>query len=273
MQPGTVPDAMTEIGDTSDVQAARTRSGWLPAAALGANLFAIATVMFWIHHARAAFIARHPEYVAVEPPTISRAISDPLIGQPFHFWVSLSGVLLVFGVFWIALFNARLRGFGAPPQAHLARVLRIGMPGVVMLQASAGLGMYLLSGYRFPHFHEMHMVGSYLFFVSQALVVLIGTVMSAALIRDRAVLDPLCEAGVMRIGMVRLRKWSGVFCLVLTVFYVLLFQAKNLDFGILNGAVYVAYTSVEPILISCFLLYLALFQTDLLALRRLQRGP
>jgi hypothetical protein len=260
---------MTEIADRS--AAAPATRGWVPAVAIAANVFAISTVMFWIYYARAMFIALHPDYVAVEPPTISRAISDPAIGVPFHLWVSVSGALLVFGVFWIATFNRRLHAHAGHPAAHLSRMMRIGMPTVVMFQMSSAVGMYLLSGYRFPDHHQAHMLGSYTFFISQAMVVMIGTILSAALLREKAVLAQLHAAGLLHPGMVRFRKWSGVFCMALTVSYVFLFQAKNMDFGVLNAAVYVAYTSVEPALITCFLLFLALFQTDLLALRRLQR--
>lgn len=257
--------------DMTDRAAARVGSTWFPAAALVANLTAIGTVMFWIYYSRATFIALHPEYVAVEPPTISRAISDPLIGVPFHFWVSLSGLLLVFGVYWNALFYWRLHKDIAQAGQKLERVVRIAAPSIVAFQALSGVGMYLLSGYRFPDHHETHMVGSYTFFISQAIVVLIGTVVSTSMLSDKSALMRLHAAGFLHPGMVRLRKWSGVVCLALTVCYIGLFQAKNMDFGVLNAAVYVAYTSVEPALITCFLLFLGLFQTDLMALRRFQR--
>lgn len=259
---------MTKITDRSGAQ---TGWAWVPPIAIAVNLFALGTVTYWIYYARATFIARHPEYVAIEPPTISRAISDPSIGIPFQFWVSLSGILLIFGVFWIAEFNRRLHAHALQPGTHLTRMMRIGMSAVVLLQAAAAVGIYLLSTYRFPNHHEAHMLGSYTFFISQALVVLIATIMSAALLRDRVVLAQLQAARLLHPGMVRLRKWAGVFCMTLTVGYVALFQAKSMDFGAANKAIYLAYTSAEPALITCFSLFLALFQTDLLALRRLQR--
>ena len=47
--------------------------------------------------AREAFLDLHPDYVT-DPPTISRAISDPRVGEPFAGLILLITVLLCFVV-------------------------------------------------------------------------------------------------------------------------------------------------------------------------------
>ena len=242
-------------------------------AALVANLFAIITVNFWIYYARILFSALRPDYVSVQPPTISRAISEPSVGEPFSFWITLSAVLLVFGVFWLGSFQRRLSPHTGAPGRYLVQALSVGAPLVILLQVMAGVGMYMLSSYRFPDFNQLHMAGSYLFFLSQALVIIIGTVQCDALLKDRASLKELAAAGLISPRMVWLRKRAGQLAIALTLLYIILFKLKDIDFNVMNEYVYFAYTTTEPLLITAFLLVLALFQTDLLALRRLPQRP
>ncbi|MDJ0824375.1 MAG: hypothetical protein QNJ16_02615 [Rhodobacter sp.] len=241
--------------------------GWLLLAAVAANAVALATVGYWIFRARAAFLDANPDW---GPVTISRAISDPAVGPAFSLWVSLAAALLAFGVFFNASFYAWTARRLPAPRPGLRITWLVVPPLIIALQSVAGVGMYMLGAYRFPDHHVAHMTGSYLFFVAQALVVLGGTVLSHAVLRDRASLAWLTGQGALREGLVRLRRGFGLACMGLTVLYVFLFKAKNVDLDPLNEEIYLAYTSVEPALIVAFLVFLALFQPDLLALRKRQ---
>lgn len=252
-------------------------SGWAARAAvlaLVANVFAIGAVTFWIYYARMLFGALRPDYVAVQPPTISRAISEPTVGEPFSFWITVSAIFLGLGVFCLGSFYRRVSHWLTSPSRYLARLLAVGIPVIVFLQTMAGVGMYILSTYRFPDFNQVHMVGSYLFFLSQAMVIVVATMLSSALLRDQASLQELQTAGLMSKPMIRIRLRAGQIAIVLMVVYILLFKVKDLDLNVMNDTIYIAYTTVEPVLITAFLVVLGLFQTDLLALRRMaQRGP
>ncbi|MDJ0630310.1 MAG: hypothetical protein QNJ44_18795 [Rhodobacter sp.] len=258
---------MTDIAGSSD-RGKRGPLHWLSLLALAANAVALVTVAYWLFRARAVFLAANPDW---GPVTVSRAISDPTVGPHFAFWVTLSGALLAFGVFFNAGFYAwTARRLPAPRRALLAIWLAT-PPAIIALQAVSGVGMHYLSAFRFPDHHAEHMAGSYMFFVAQALVVMGGTVLSQAILRDPGSLRWLEDLGVIQERLVRLRRNFGIFCISLTVFYVFLFKAKNVDLNPLNEEIYIAYTNVELALILCFLIFLGLFQSDLLALRRAQR--
>lgn len=246
-------------------------TGWFPLVALIANVTAIIVVNFWIYHARALFIAGHPDYVAQQPPTISRAISDPAIGEPFAIWISGSGILLILGVGALALVYLRLAAMLPDQFAGLRRVLRACVTLLFAMQTLSALGMYLLSNYRFPDGDEMHMLGSYIFFGSQASVVIVSLVLGLKLRRNRDALDNVAGVTLPGARMMGWRIGAAVLVIAMAVGYVSLFVAKGFDFGAANVPLYRGYVLLEPALISGFLLVLALYQTDLWALAR-RRG-
>jgi len=244
---------------------------WFLAAAIAGNLFSIVTVNYWIYYARSAFIARNPAYVAEQPPTISRAISDPFVGVPFAFWITVSAVLLVLGVLALTLVYVRLARV-VPFETEAQRRTLVGAVFAVLIaQGFASVGMYMLSNFRFPDDNGWHMIGSYIFFVAEALVIVGGIVACSALLRSRVSTDMLETLGFARRPVILFRKWAGVLSVGLTVFYILLFKAKDIDFGEANTAIYATYVLVEPMVISSFLLFLALFQVDLWAMIRSRR--
>lgn len=69
--------------------------------------------------------------------------------------------------------------------------------------------------------------------------------------------------------MLLLRKRMGQVSIVMTLLYIILFKLKDFDVNVMNDYVYLAYTTTEPLLITAFLVVLALYQTDMLALRRM----
>jgi len=243
----------------------------MPLVAIVANSFAAVAVIYWIYRARALYALGHPEIVAKSPATISQALADPAVGAPFSVWVTLSGLCLVFGVIWFAVFYRGLIGAVPEPRRYLRHVLTVGPVVVVGLQAAAAIGMYLLSSFRFPDHNETHMIGSYVFFACQVLVVMCGAVFSDALLRDRASLAALEAHGLLRARALRIRRGFGVFSVGLTATYLALFKLKDFFPRTSDSTIYVLYTEVEPLVIVSFLGMLMLFQSDLLKLGRLQR--
>lgn len=240
-----------------------------PLVALAANLFALATVGFWIFAARARYIAANPEETANKPPTISGAIADPAIGEPFAFWVTVSAVLLLFGVFFNAQFYRQLPRAVPDLRGGLKTWFHI-MPLIVLaLQALAGVGMYILSNFRFPDHRDAHMMGSYIFFTSQALVVVFGAVLCHIVLRDRASLADLANRRLLSPRALKIRRGLGIVSFGSVLLYLILFIIKDINLAPLNEEIYWLYTSTEPTLIAIFLVFLGLFQTDLLVLRRL----
>lgn len=235
--------------------------------ALVLNGFAILTVNYWIYTARWAFIARNSAHYT-KPPTISRAISDPVIGVPFSFWVTISAICLVVGVAVLAVHYVRLLRFLDRPSRYLRLASLVLMPVIMALQAASSVGMHLLSAYRFPDAHEMHMAGSYTFFVSQAVLIVFFTIYNHALLRDRASLDRLVALGVIGRRWVRVRFFAGLGSIALVGVYFALFTAKDAYEYPDAALLYVAYVSTEPMVITSFLLVLGLCHADLYRRRR-----
>ena len=261
---------MTEITDreATDAPASFAALCWI---AVACNLGALVSVVYWIFTARAQYIARHPELVAIDPPTISRAISDPLIGEPFAMWVTVAGLMLSFGVLMNILVYLRAARHLEAPMGYMRLVVAVVMPACVLLQVASGIGMHTLSSFRFPDHNGTHMIGSYIFFISQVFVVLCGVLICDATLRDRASGARLQSLGMSGPRMLRFRRGFGLFCFALTAAYFSLFKLKGVEFGAWNDLIYLLYVSTEPAVITCFLLFLALFQTDIIGLRRVQR--
>ena len=212
-----------------------------------------------IYVARWDFIAFYPERAARKSPTISRAIEDPRIGEPFADMMAICAPVLFVGVallVWCAF--SELRRNGSADGADLRRITRLSLT-IVTLQAMASVGMVLLSHFRFPDHHGMHMAGSYLFFFSQAFVVVVGQFLSNAYGR----LPP--EGRVILPVMVRFRRCYIWVPVVLAVVYLGCFVLKGMDLGALKAPLYVVYTSTEPLLLSAFLFYVLSYAPDCIA--------
>ncbi|WP_425052567.1 hypothetical protein [Psychromarinibacter sp. S121] len=251
------------------------RPGWAPWVAglsLLANTFVVVTVNLNIYKARADFIEAHPEYVANQPPTISRALSDPAIGDGFAFWIAISAVLLFLGVCGlIATFATALPAVRAV-SSRGARRLTTTLCLVPPMQLAACVGMVMLSQYTFPHHNEAHMMGSYIFFASQAATVLTGLLLSRAIAKDQPMARAMADVGVYSAGANRVRLWVGMASVVLVLSYLVLFVVKDFDLGAWEPLVYLIYVSTEPLCISSFLLFVLLYNADLARAARSRRA-
>ncbi|MEQ9692956.1 hypothetical protein [Shimia sp. SDUM112013] len=229
--------------------------------------FVIVIVNILIYRARILFIAGHPEYVAKQPPTISRAISDPLIGEPFAMWMAICAPLLWIGVACLVWAGWAENGRqGGISQADRRAILWLS--GLLLLvQAAASLGMVLLSHFRFPDHRDMHMFGSYLFFFSQVIAIVVGEVLSRryeSLPKPNPIFTPI---------MARIRRWYVWVPIFLGFAYLALFILKDFDLGAINKGLYQCYVLTEPLLISSFLCYILVYHGDMWsAIRRYRRA-
>ncbi|MFY0616286.1 hypothetical protein [Shimia sp.] len=242
-----------------------TEPQWIPSRMTGlAMLVSLVTTGFvtlvvnaQIYSARWQFVGFYPEKTAERPYTISESIGDPRIGEPFAEWLLIAAPVLFVGVALLTLPTLRALQHHGPASRRIAILTWI----VVLLQLMACIGMVILSQYRFPHFRDQHMGGSYLFFFSQAFVVVFGEILS----RSYAKLGPAGQV-VGRVWSPRFAGWRRTYVWVpigLGVAYLCLFLGKGYAPEALRYEVYLAYVSTELFLLSSFLFYLMTYAPDM----------
>lgn len=229
--------------------------------------FVTVVVNVLIYSARWKFAVFYPERTAERPATISESIADPRIGEPFADWMLMSAPILFVGVALLSLSALQeLRRSGAASPRILRRISTLSW-GLLVLQLMACVGMVILSQYRFPHFRDAHMAGSYLFFFSQAFVVVSGEMLS----RSYARLGP--EGRVWSPRFARWRRGYVWVPILLGVAYLALFLGKGHAPEAVRYAVYYIYVTTELLLLSSFLFYMMTYAPDMFAtVRRLRRG-
>lgn len=227
-----------------------------------ANTLVFLVVNYWIYAARFMFIDTHPAYVAKRPPTISRAISDNLIGDPFAFWITASAVLLALAMVPIAVLYRRSRNTTSGISERLGTKLRLFPSLAVASQFLAAIGMYMLSNFRFPDNGALHMIGSYLFFGFEALTVTFSAIACWYLTRNATVISRLHADPSISPIMSAFRWKLGILVLAMAATYIILFLIKDLNLPINAKAIYATYVMLEPAVITGFLTYLLTFNID-----------
>lgn len=230
--------------------------------------FVIVAVNILIYRARIIFGQNNPEYIAIEPATISRAISDPIVGESFANWMAVCAPILFVGIAALVFVAWReVQRGGEAVSRRENKVIMFLCLAVAVLQGFASIGMVILSHYRFPNFHEMHMMGSYLFFFSQAFVVVFGEILTRRIVKQ-----PL-HCSIVTVRMARFRRAYIWVPILLGIAYLSLFVLKGFDLGAFNENLYIAYTITEPLLISSFLGYILTLHVDIwIGLRRYLRA-
>lgn len=242
---------------TTPVVPSRVTAGLL-AVSIVATGIVIFVVNFLIYRARALYSQYNPQDVLERPPTISRAISDPSIGDPFASWMQICAPLLSIGVAvmilgaWIELQKGG--GAGTKREQRLIAALSV---GIALLQCLAAIGIVMLSRFRFPDHGPTHMLGSYLFFFSQAFVIVAGEFLSRRFARQP------CDRTFITVSSVRLRRIYVWFPIILGICYLSLFALKEFDTGAFSKWLYIGYTTTEPMLITAFLGYILTYHIDL----------
>jgi hypothetical protein len=207
--------------------------------------------------ARETFLALNPAYL-LDPPTISRAISDPRVGEPFGSLILVITLLLCFAVPFILVSYWQ----SASNLHHSSRarwMLRLGVMAAGLSEVAALIGLNMLTTNTFAVNGDLHMLGSYIFFAAQVLAIAIGALLCRSLV-NRA------PDGWLMPSMQRLRFPMGMAVLALTLVYLGLFVGKDHNSLFPQYAVQLVYVQCEVLVISCFMLFLATYGVDLWAL-------
>jgi hypothetical protein len=250
-----------------DILVSPTRA-WRPwlLLACALSLFACVTVNYWIYNVHGWFLALKPEGWPI-PPTISRAASLPEIAVPFSVWITLSGIGLALAVAIIGLSYLRLLRRVPTAPIWLQVLMYLAAPAAILLQAASALGMNWLSVNTLLNNPPMHMLGSVLFFASQALVILIYGGVNLALLRQRSYLADLARAGWLNPTLVAWRARIAALAVALAFTYGVLFVLKDVYVYPQVKWVHQSYVMLEPIVISSYLIVVLLACLDKL------RGP
>ena len=248
---------LTDSTSTTPDSTPRRRLAGLGALPVLAVPAIVAPAIVW---ARVAWHARHPGADATLYPTISRAISDPAIGEPFAFWVTLAALLLwpaTHAILWMLVVERPDRAALGPTRDRLTRGLFVAMS---LCMTATCVGMVWLARFRLgatAEEHRMHMIGSYVFFAGQATTIFLCAI-------HHALVGPARRAiGDGGFFTARARARGGFAVVAAAAFYGVVFHVKDGDFGPATGLVIAAYVELETVLIIVFLAYLACYFVDL----------
>ena len=211
--------------------------------------------------ARSRFVELNPDYIN-DPPTISRSINDPTVGAPFADFILLITALILMVtpvLIWsYALAISRLT------LSRRRRILMYALLGLVFIfQAAASKGMVLTTQFTFAIDHDMHMLGSYAFFVFQALTIFIAGLLCRMLFNEQQRHGIADVDWQFRPSMHRLRFRFAMLIMGLVVLYGVLFVLKDHSLPISDYIVQVAYTQCEVIVIACYVLFLGSYAVDI----------
>ncbi|MCA1241577.1 Frag1/DRAM/Sfk1 family protein [Stappia stellulata] len=220
-------------------------------------------MMFW---ARWSFYQRHPDYVQHSAPTISRAISDPAIGGPFAMMILAVTVVILLAL--VPIFHGyRLAietRFAQEPALRRSLTARVWL--AIGLQVMGSAGMVVCTQYTFANNHDLHMLGSYVFFVGQAGAIATSGFLCAR-IASAAHIAPDAPFALLP-HMSRVRKRAAQVVAGMAALYMVLFAIKGIELPVPEYTIYYVYTVQEILTISSFIIYLALFAPDIFAIGR-----
>jgi len=212
--------------------------------------------------ARQQFVARHPDFVADEPPTISRAISDPMIGGPFAALSLLITALIL--VTLAVLARAYLQAIGQLPlTAAMRRLMKVLLALFLVLQLAALAGMVLTTQVTLTGDEPMHMLGSYILFVAQGLAILLAATLCRLLLGQQRKHGIGRDVWPFHTGMHRFRFRFALIILLLTAVYGVLFVIKDQTLPIGTYAVHTIYTQWEMLVVGCYVLFLGSYAIDI----------
>ena len=211
--------------------------------------------------ARATFLAMHPDYLD-DPPTISRAINDPSVGVPFADLILVITALIMTALPIMLLSYAR-----AISRLHLSPSRRNMLYGLLFLffvfQITASTGMVITTQYSFDIDHDLHMLGSYMFFCFQATTILVAAVLCHILLRHQTRHAIPDHEWQFRASMHRFRVRFAMVVVGLAALYGIFYVAKDYEWPISPYVVRVIYTQSEVIVIASFVVFLGSYSLDI----------
>lgn len=211
--------------------------------------------------ARFTFISLHPDYYN-DPPTISRSINDPAVGGPFAnlILVITALILAITPVIVLAYITAISRLTLSRGRRLLMHVL---LALVLLLQLVASAGMVLTTQFTFAIDRDLHMTGSYIFFVFQALSVVTAASLCRMLLHQQRRHGIADRDWQFRPAMHRFRFRFAMLIVALIVTYGILFVLKDHVSDDTLYVVQVAYTQCEVIVIGAYVIFLGSYAVDI----------
>jgi|GEM_PF-5522198 len=211
--------------------------------------------------ARASFLAMYPDYMD-DPPTVSRAINEPSLGIPFAD-LNLVITACIMMVLPIVLLSYAL----AVSRLKLSPARRNTMYGLMLLfvafQVAASTGVVITTQYTFDIDHDMHMLGSYVFFFFQAVTIMVAATLCRVLLHHQTKAAIPDHEWHFPPGMHRFRFRFALLIVALALLFGVLFVIKDHALPVSAYAVQVMYTQTEVIVITCFVLFLGSYGVDI----------
>lgn len=220
-------------------------------------------LVLWARH---AFLSANGETLE-DPATISLAISDPAIGGIFAniILVIAALVLTAMPVIVWAYLAAIARLPASAGRRHVMWAL-LGFFCIGQIVATAGL--VLTTQYTFSNGHDLHMLGSYIFFPAQALALLAAAVLCRMLLGRQQAFGIGAEAWPFRPGMHRFRFRFALVMIFFAVSFGVLFVIKDWPLPLHPETVHLLYTQSEVLVVICYLLFFGSYSLDILEMVR-----
>ena len=200
--------------------------------------------------ARYESVVRHPDLAAANPPTISRAIVDPAIGDPFAILMLVCFVMLLYSLWRIG--GALYRPTQPPRVKALLMVF-------ISCETVAAAGMVVLSQYTGAVSDSLHQLGSYMLFFGHGIGIPLSGIFVAI---DRTSIDASLAGTAGRPPLPyysrlhpRLALGVGLCALAFCGLYFGWEQVKRID----NYSARVVFSMVELVLLIVFEGYAASF--------------
>ncbi len=209
--------------------------------------------MLWARHES---IKLHPTLAAINPPTISRAIADPIIGDPFAYWMFVVGGAQALAVYRLTLALSRTAlKIGSPRHRTLMGVL---LCFIVMAEATAIVGVIMLSQYTGSISDYLHQLGSYLMFAGNGVGILLCGTFVCLDHNQRRDGEKSKQALPLPYNIFFHTWFAGVVCVVYIVFAVLFFAFDFLA-SFHNYFFRLAFAMVELAVLALSVIYLGGF--------------
>jgi hypothetical protein len=135
-------------------------------------------------------------------------------------------------------------------------------------QLTSSVGMITLSRYTFFNNHDLHMIGSYLFFSGQTMMIMFFGLLSLWMARSAKVNKGLAGKNLINPEITRIRGYFGPAVTAFAIFFLLLFFLKGFKYPYGNEELYATYVLAEPAAISGYLSFQALWLIDLAIIMR-----
>jgi hypothetical protein len=210
--------------------------------------------MFW---ARAESIRLHPDQAAWNPPTVSRAIADPAIGDPFALWMILVATLQAFAILRIA--QAAYRTTLSPFPARYGLSMFAMFAAVLVAEGVAVAGVIVLSQYTGSVSDYWHQAGSYMMFIGNGSAIFLCGLFAALDQAERASSPPREIAVPLPYHPYIHTRFAWVISVVGVLFGYLYFHGFDYWTQYYDYAFRIVFVVCELVLLIASLIYLSSF--------------